>query len=152
MLVMGLDTSTTSTGWCVLDKEVDKIVAKGSIRPNKALSTLKRIDYIYEEIKALFDKYEPEYVIIEEMTVCRNMQTMRSLIGLLYYVMIRLEKRGAIVHTVRPTEWRKNKIKGKYREDLKKNAMLYVNKKYGIKVNDDEADSILIAEYDVQGE
>lgn len=149
MIVMGLDTSTTSTGWCVLDKDANKIVAKGAIRPNKTLSTIKRISYIWEQIKALYDEYEPEYVIIEEMTVCRNMQTMRSLIGLLYYIMIRLDNRNATVYTVRPTEWRKGKIKGKYREDLKRESIKYVRDKYGIIANDDEADAILIAESDI---
>ena len=53
-----------------------------------------------------------------------------------------------LVVQVRPSEWRKVcKIKGKCRKELKENAIKYVKNKYNIKVCDDEADAICIAEY-----
>ena len=152
ILVMGIDSSTTSTGWCILDNEENKIYARGVIKPDKRLSMLKRIIYIEKEIKAIYAEYEPEYICIEEMVAFRNANSMRALIGLLYHLVIEFEKREALVVLVRPSEWRKGKVKGRVRSEYKANCIEYVKNKYGIEVEEDVADAICIAEYDCEVE
>ena len=44
MKIMGLDTSTTATGYAILNR--NKIVKSGVIKPNKTLSSIERIIYI----------------------------------------------------------------------------------------------------------
>ena len=125
-----------------------KFFGTGCIKPDKVLSSIQRIIYIERELKAIWKQYEPEYIIIEELVTFRNSNTTRMLIGLIQHLMIEFTKYDALVILVRPTEWRKNKIKGKHREDLKKESIEYVKNKYGIDVNDDVSDAIIIAEYD----
>lgn len=149
-MILAIDSSTTATGYCIRDK--DKIVKFGVIKPNKTLSTIERIIYIENELKALWEKYKPIYIIIEEMNVCRNMQTMRKLIGLIEHLEIEFTKLEALVIRVSPSMWRKNKIKGKTRQELKEASRKYVKEKYGLDVSDDESDSIILSEFKVEVE
>lgn len=145
-MILAIDSSTTATGYCIRDK--DKIVKYGVIKPNKTLSTNQRIIYIENELKALWQKYKPIYIIIEEMNVCRNMQTMRKLIGLIEHLDIEFTKLEALVIRVTPSQYRKGKIIGRRREEIKQQVMNYVNKKYKLNIDDDNiADAILLSEF-----
>ena len=146
-MILAIDSSTTATGYCIRDK--NKIVKYGVIKPNKTLSANHRIIYIEKELKALWHKYKPIYIIIEEMNVCRNMQTMRKLIGLIEHLDIEFTKLEALVIRITPSSWRKGKIKGKTRQELKEASRKYVKEKYGLDVSDDEADAIIISEYKI---
>ena len=150
MIVMGIDSSTTSTGYCILDNEANKIISVGCIKPNKKLSTIERIIYIEKELKAVWKQYEPEYILIEELVTFRNSNVSRILIGLIQHLVIEFTKYNALIVLVRPTEWRKGKLKSKYREDLKLESKEYVKNKYEIEVNDDESDAVLISEFKVE--
>lgn len=77
----------------------------------------------------------------------RNGATAKILAGLLYHLVVEFTKREMLVVLVRPSEARKGRITGKNRQELKQNAITYVKNKYNAKVNDDEADAIIIAEY-----
>lgn len=146
MRILGIDSSTTATGYAILDD--NKIISSGVIKPNKTLSSIERIIYIENEINALYDKYKPDFIVIEEMVAFRNANAMRVLIGLIYHLVIEYTKKEALVVLARPTEWRaKCKIKGKGRKELKENAIKHIQEKYNKKVTDDEAEAICIAEY-----
>ena len=147
MKAMGIDSSTSCTGWAILDTENNKVIASGYIKPASKLNTIQKIIYITNELKTIFREYEPEYINIEEVVVIRNAQTQRMLTALLYYIVIEFTKENVIIKTVRPTEWRKGKIKGKGRTELKANCIKYVKDKYKIAATEDEADAIAIAEY-----
>ena len=145
MKILGLDTSTTSTGYCVM--EDNKILAYGVIKPKKSLDVIDRIIYIEKEIKSIIKAKSVEYVCIEDLVSFRNAYATKGLAGLLMHIQIELRKRDMLVITVRPSEWRKGIVKGRTRRELKSSAIEYVNKKYKLKVNDDEADAICITEY-----
>jgi len=149
-MILAIDSSTTATGYCVRDK--DKIVEFGVIKPNKTFSTTEKIIYIEKALKALWHKYKPIYIIIEEMNVCRNMQTMRKLIGLIEHLDIEFTKLEALVIRVTPSSWRKGKIKGKTRQELKEASKKYVKEHYDLDASDDEADAIIISEFKVEVE
>ena len=146
MRVLGLDTSTTSTGYAIIDN--GKLIDYGCIKPPNKLNTIDRIIYIEKEVKEIIFKKEIEYVVIEELAIMRNGSTAKILAGLLYHLMIEFRKRELLTVLVRPSEARKGRITGKNRQELKQNAIYYVKSKYKIKdVNDDIADSIILAEY-----
>lgn len=146
MKVLGIDSSTTSTGYAVVDN--DKLICYGSIKPNKKKDTISKIIEIEKELKDIIVKKEVEYIVIEDLAVTRNAGVTKMLAGLLYHLLIEFRKKEMLVITCRPSEWRSCcKIKGKERKELKENTINYVKNKYNIKVNDDEADSICIAEY-----
>ena len=145
MKILGLDTSTTSTGYCVM--EDNKILAYGVIKPKKSLDVIDRIIYIEKEIKELIIAKEVEYVCIEDLVSFRNAYATKGLAGLLMHIQIELRKKDMLVITVRPTEWRKGIVKGKTRAEQKASGKEYVLEKYGLNVGDDEADAILVARY-----
>lgn len=145
MKILGLDTSTTSTGYCVM--EDNKILAYGVIKPKKSLDVIDRIIYIEKEIKSIIKAKSVEYVCIEDLVSFRNAYATKGLAGLLMHIQIELRKRNMLVITVRPSEWRKGIVKGRTRQELKSSAIEYIKNKYNLEVNDDEADAICIAEY-----
>lgn len=146
MRILGLDTSTTSTGYAVLDNE--KLISYGTIKSPTKADLLDRVIYIEENIKQIIKAKEITFIVIEDLAVTRSASTTKALAGLLYHLLIEFRKKELLVVQARPSEWRKKcKIKGKCRKELKENAIKYIKNKYGVDANDDEADSICIAEY-----
>ena len=144
MRTMGIDSSTTSTGWAVIEGE--DIVASGVIRPKG--ETIERIIKISRELCQLYNEYKPKEVHIEDLSVTRNMKTLKSLSGLLYVILCDLYQQGAIITLLKPTQWRKGKIEGRTREQLKQSAIQYIKEKYGLYAEEDTAEAIIIAEWE----
>lgn len=150
MVILGIDSSTTSTGWAVIDTKFDnelRLIDYGVIKP-KQVETIDRIINISNELKEVLRNFRPEFVVIEEMNVTRNMKTIRALSGLLTEIEVMLRNRQALYVKMTPSEWRKKVgIKCKNdRETLKKASVDYAFEKYNENVSDDEADAICIAE------
>lgn len=146
MRILGLDTSTTSTGYAVLDN--NKLISYGTIKTPKKADLIDKIIYIEEHIKQIIKAKEVEFIVIEDLAVTRSASTTKALSGLLYDLLVEFRKRELLVVQARPSEWRKVcKIKGKCRKELKANAIQHVKDIYNIDVNDDEADAICIAEF-----
>lgn len=150
MVILGIDSSTTSTGWGVIDTKFNdelRLVDYGYIKPPK-VETIDRIIYISRELRRILQDFKPELIVIEEMNVTRNMNTIRALVGLLTEIEAMLRNRQALYVKMTPSEWRK-KIGIRCRNErveLKKASIEYVQEKYNEKVTDDEADAICIAE------
>ena len=144
MRTMGIDSSTTSTGWAVIDEE--GIVASGVIKPKG--ETIERIIEISQELCKIYRQYEPVEVYIEDLSVTRNMKTLKSLSGLLYVILTSLYKQEAVITLLKPTQWRKGKIEGRTREQLKQSAIQYIKEKYGLYAEEDTAEAIIIAEWE----
>lgn len=143
MIIMGLDTSTRSTGYCIMNDE--GIISYGVIKPNKTLMPIDRIIYIDNEIKSIIKAKEVEYIGIEELVSFRNANTTRILQGLITIIQVEARKRDIECELIRPSEWRKEIVKGKNRKELKQASKDYIKRIYNLDVNDDEADAILIA-------
>lgn len=148
MVIMGVDSSTSSTGWAILyeqDGEIE-LVKYGSIKP-KGKNTIRRLITILDELKKIRRVNNPEIVVIEDLNVSRNMKSTKVLAGLLIAIEIDLERANYLVQELKPSEWRKRVgIKGRRREEQKKNSIQHVWDKYHKLVNEDEADAICIAE------
>lgn len=146
MTVLGLDTSTTSTGFAVIEN--GKLISYGTIEPPKKIDLLDRILYIEEYIKQIIKAKDVDYVVMEQLTVMRSANTTRVLAGMLYHLLLEFRKRDLLTILVRPSEWRGHcHIKGRTRAEVKAGAMKYIIEKYGVDANEDEADAICIAEY-----
>ena len=151
MVICGIDSSTSSTGWGVIDTKFNdnlRLIDYGAIKPNKKLETIDRIIYISRELRRILQDFKPELIVIEEMNVTRNMKSVRTLAGLITEIEVMLRNRQALYVKMTPSEWRKKVgIKCKNdREMLKKASVDYVFEKYNENVSDDEADAICIAE------
>lgn len=146
MVILGLDTSTSATGYAVVQD--NKILAYGTIVPNKKMDLLDRIIYIEKEIKEIITKKQIEFIVIEELAMTRNAKVVKALSGLLYHLLAEFRKQEYLVVNVRPSEWRTiYNFKGTKREMQKANAVDYMKENYNLVVNDDEAEAILIAIY-----
>ena len=146
MRILGLDTSTTSTGYAVLDNK--RLISYGTIKTPKKADLLDKIIYIEEHIKQIIKAKEIEFIVIEDLAVTRSASTTKVLAGLLYHLLVEFRKKELLVVQARPSEWRSVcGIKGKCRKEFKQNAIQHIKNEYKIDVNNDEADAICIAEY-----
>lgn len=150
MVILGIDSSTTSTGWAVIDTKFDnelRLIDYGVIKP-KQDETIDRIIYISRELRRILQDFKPELIVIEEMNVTRNMKTIRALSGLITTIEVMLRNRQALYVKLTPSQWRKSVgIQCKNdRNTLKKASVEYVREHYNENANDDEADAICIAE------
>lgn len=149
MIVLAIDPSTTSTGWCIYNTELDYAEDYGTIQPN-IKDPIKRIIVIRCEIKEIMRMWKPELVVIEDLSVTRNAKTTKLLAGLQVELEILCVHNSLLYYLVRPAEWRKVVgIKGRDRKTQKKNAIEYVkrNKLVDIDVSDDEADALCIGAF-----
>ena len=150
MVILGIDSSTTSTGWAVIDTKFDnelRLIDYGVIKP-KQVETIDRIINISNELKEVLRNFRPEFVVIEEMNVTRNMKTIRALSGLITTIEVMLRNRQALYVKLTPSQWRSSVgIQCKNERNILKGASVeYVREHYNENVNDDEADAICIAE------
>lgn len=72
--VMGLDVSTQSTGWSVLELNESNIsvIAYGLIRGEKSMSTIQRLHLLGNELKKIIELYNPDEIGIEEIAFMRG--------------------------------------------------------------------------------
>lgn len=148
MLVLAIDPSTTSTGWCIYNTELDYAEDYGKIQP-KVTNPIRRIIAISNAIKELIRLWRPELVVIEDLSVTRNAKTFKILAGLQVELEILCVNYNMLYYLVRPAEWRKVVgIKGRDRKTQKKNAIEYVRRNdLAGTVNEDEADALCIGAF-----
>ena len=77
MKILGLDTSTTSTGYAVLDN--DKLISFGTIKTPRKADLLDKIIYIEEHVKQIIKAKEVEFIVIEDLAVTRSASTTKSI-------------------------------------------------------------------------
>lgn len=142
---ISLDTSSSETGYAIfLDGEYS---SSGVLVPSKQAKGQEKMDEMCRKITSFLSDESPDIVIVERMSVGRNVKTARILaeiIGVVYGWC--LAHQNVFFGEMSPSQWRGAlglQGKGK-REDLKREAIDYV-KQYGIYVvSDNEADAICI--------
>lgn len=145
MKLLALDTSSTQTGWAYY--EDGQYIKSGVINLKKIKDVDLRVKSMINEINILLEKIVPNHVIIEDIVVQRNWHTFKILtiiVGSLYGLCINKDYSYSYYS---PTQWR-NIIdpgkKPKKGEELKnwdiEKAKMITKKK----INDDEADAILL--------
>lgn len=97
--VLGLDLSTTSTGFALLDANTKGLLKYGFIVPTvKGISKLKypraalaRIIDLAEKIVQIVDQYKPDLIVVEEVNKGKNRISQKSLDALHFFVLFYLD-------------------------------------------------------------
>ena len=147
MVVGGVDASTKATGISIMKD--GKLEFYALIDLHKEKDAMKRIGMMLLSICEVLDKYDVNAIYMEKSMLKNNIDTVQKLSNLAGGIMLYCAQNNIeFVHPL-PSQWRakigieqSNKIK---RDVLKAQAIQAVKKEYGIDVNDDIAESCLIA-------
>lgn len=148
MVVAGIDGSTKSTGVAIINDGILEYYTLIDLS-KETQDSMKRIRHMLIEISNVLDKYKLDAVYMEKSFNKQNVDTTQKLSNIAGGVMMYCAQNDIkFVHPM-PSEWRSvinlaqgNKVK---RDVLKAEAIKAVKNEYGIDVNDDVAESILIA-------
>lgn len=147
MLVAGLDCSTNKSGVSIMKD--GKLIFYTLIDLHKAKDVMKRIQNMLLQICDILDQYDVDAIYMEKAFSKQNVDTTMKLANLAGGVMLYCAKNGIEFNHPLPSVWRSkigieqsNKIK---RDVLKAEAIKAVKNEYKIDVNDDVAESILLA-------
>lgn len=147
MKILSLDLSTKSTGWAIGENQ--QLLAHGCIVKNSK-NVIARIVEMKNEINNLIQTYHIEKIIMEEVRPDYNAHTGKVLMWLQAAVVIVAYENNPKIECdfIGASSWRAilsiKQGKGIKREQLKPKDVKYVQDKYNITVNDDEADAICI--------
>ncbi len=74
MRILGLDPGLVHTGWGIIEAKGNQLIhiANGSIDPDTSLTLPKRLAFLYEELLALIDHFQPKTAAVEETFVNQN--------------------------------------------------------------------------------
>lgn len=159
MVVMGIDASTTSTGWSILDGS--NLITYGVIKP-KGADWRDRLIHQGPILTEIIKKYNPEKIIIEDVPLksanSKVLVILGAVQGFVYGIISGLE---IPVQFVLPNEWRSplglydGTREGTKRKALKKKSIEKANQLFGLnlcwvspsssKNDDDISDAILLA-------
>ena len=147
MLVAGIDGSTNSTGVAIMKD--GELKFRTIIDLHKEKDAMKRIPNMLLKICEILDKYDVDAIYMEKSVLKTNVDAVQKLANLAGGIMLYCAQNGIEFNHPFPVEWRakigikqSNKIK---RDVLKAEAIIAVRNEYGINVNDDVAEAILIA-------
>ena len=143
--MVSLDTSSSETGYAVFEDAEYKL--SGILVPNKGLTGQPKMDDMCKQIVGLLKKESPDIVIIERMSVGRNVRTARILseiIGVVYSWC--LANPEVYYEEMTPSQWRGYLgLQGKGKRDELKQASIDFANAAGIRIeSDNEADAVCI--------
>ena len=77
MIFLGIDPGETLIGTGVIKKEKNSLsfIDYKAIRVKKELNQQEKLNYVYENIISLIDKYNPDYIGIESLFFYSNLKT-----------------------------------------------------------------------------
>ena len=91
----------------------------------------------------LIDKYKPDFIVFEDIQFQQNYGTFKQLGQLQGILMAYLFKLDVGFQIIEPSAWKSScGIKGRKREEQKKNTQAFVKMMYKVNVSEDEADAI----------
>jgi len=159
-IILGLDCSTTSTGWSIFD---DKgLAAYGIIKPD-GNDWRERLILQAPKLKEIIEKYKPQKIVMEDVPLnsqggLKILVVLGAVQGLVLGIASSL---NVPIRFVTPNEWRSkvglftgNRTDTK-REEMKRRSVEMANQEFGLnlqwisksskKNEDDISDAILIA-------
>lgn len=146
-VILALDVSTTSTGYAIYVG--DKLTQYGFFKP-KEKDWLSRVRKMSEELQELKSNYNITTVVIEDTFFLRNIKTVKKLCLAQGILLGQLPEANLI--QVFPNTWKKHFGLGKgkaTRSEQKQTSISVAETIFLIsnKLNDDEADAILMGRY-----
>ena len=150
--ILALDQSSKITGYSIFDDST--LIKYGTVEIG-GNNVAQRLLKVREWIRHVHTAWEPDLIVIEDIQMqsdeydgTKNVITFKILAMLIGVLETFFSENGINYELANISKWRQNEqIKGKTRSDKKRSAMLRVEKCYGIKPTDDEADAILIGRY-----
>lgn len=147
MKILSLDNSTKSTGYAI---GVDgKLESHGCITASSK-DVIKRIIKMRDQLSKIIKDNKIDKIVMQEVRPQYNSHTNKVLMWLQAVIVVAAYQINAKIQFefIQAVQWRAAlKIKqgrGVKRQALKPQDIQYVEDKYNIKVNDDEADAICI--------
>lgn len=160
MVIMGIDGSTTSSGWAIFESNECKRLASGRIQFNDK-DWRERIFKEWKVFDKIIQKYRPEKIYMEDVPMKDGKSTILKLGSVQGMVLCLASQYDIEIQFLLPSEWRSGlelydgTRQGTHREILKKKAVETANKLFGLdllwvkekskKNEDDEAEALLIA-------
>lgn len=147
MRLLTLDLSTHSSGWCIGQDE--KIEKHGCIL-SSSKDVIKRIILMRDKIIELIKNQKINKIVLEQVRPQYNSHTNKVLMWLQAAVIIAAYQTNPSIQYqfIGASQWRAalkmKQGRGIKRDTLKPQDIQYVQNKYNIKVNDDQADAICI--------
>lgn len=145
MRYLALDQALQTSGWAVFDDE--ELIAHGSFSISGKKEMGERLGLIYDEITSLNEDYGFSAIFFEDIQNQQSNLTYSRLAYVQAVIMLWCEMEGNMPYRIlAPSHWR-HVLGGGFgnrREEQKIHAMKMVKELYGIKVESDEADAILI--------
>ncbi|HLO11190.1 MAG TPA: crossover junction endodeoxyribonuclease RuvC [Pseudoneobacillus sp.] len=142
MRILGIDPSTVSTGWAIID-EHKTVVDCGAICPNKKMDEQEKIKYVYDEICNVIRDYSPTNMACEDQFARLNPKTLKILSRLVGSVLLAGEQNNLKVTLYAPTH-----VKSVFSGigNATKEQMIEKAREYTIReLCSDEADAIGVA-------
>lgn len=148
MKILGIDPGMAIVGYCILDFDGRNLVLlhSGSIQTFKDESESQRLNEIYNDIKTIIEKYQPDICAIEKLFFFRNYTTVMPVAHARGVILLALEQNKIPVYEYTPIEV-KQVLTG-YGRATKKEVEQMVKVALNIKQLpklDDTVDSIAIA-------
>jgi Holliday junction resolvasome RuvABC endonuclease subunit len=147
MVIAGIDRSTNMSGVSIM--EDGKLKFYTLIDLHKEKDAMKRIRMMLLKICEILELHDIDAIYMEKAFNKSNTDTTMKLANLAGGIMLYCAQNNIEFNHPLPTEWRKKiglqQGKGIKRETLKAEAIAAVKQEYGIDVNDDVAESILLA-------
>lgn len=160
MIVMGIDGSTTSSGWAIFESDGCIRIASGRIRP-KGDNWRDKIEEEWVMFSELLEKYRPEKIYMEDVPMKDGKLTIMKLGAVQGMAICLAAQYGIDIQFLLPNEWRSclglydGTRQGTHREILKRKAVETANKLFKLNLlwvkekskqnEDDEAEALLIA-------
>lgn len=147
MKILSLDSSTKSTGYCV--GQNGKIESHGCITASSK-DVIKRIIKMRDQLSEIIKNNKIEKIVMQEVRPQYNSHTNKVLMWLQAVIVVAAYEINAKIEFefIQAVEWRAalkiRQGRGVKRQALKPQDIQYVEDKYKLKVNDDEADAICI--------
>lgn len=128
---MGVDPSTLSTGYAVLDQN-GELVDYGVFNPSKDLPMHERLRIQYNGLQEVIDKWNIVCMLCEDQHSRKNIDTLKKLSQTRGIVMLAAAQNCIEFLLATPSHWRKIYLgDGKA---TKKDCVLKVNEQYGLKL------------------
>ena len=147
MVIAGLDCSTKMSGISIMKD--GELIFHTLIDIHKEKDVMERIRHMLLEVCKVLDQYDIDAIYMEKAFSKSNVDTTMKLANIAGGIMLYCAKNNIEFHHPLPSECRSKaglqQGKGVKREVLKAEAILAVKQEYGIDVNDDVAESCLLA-------
>ncbi len=139
--VLGIDPSTVSTGWAIM--EGNRILAHGTICPSKTMNEQQKVDVVYSIISAIIRQYSPQEVACEDQFCGPNRVTFKTLSRLVGGILLACQHNNVGIHFMSPTH-----VKSIFTGDGKASKSKMIEQASTLttdKLCSDEADAIGVA-------